>query len=750
MTQTSTSPPSASDATVADASQVRTRGRAKVPTIMQIEATECGAASLGMILARLGKWVPLEELRLACGVSRDGASALDIVKGARSLGLKDHAQIGDIRILDGLAGPAIIWWRGDHFVVLEQAKAGRFTINDPALGRRKVDATEFFESFSGLALTFTTTENFKKQGGPFRALPSLGRRLRHSRDGLVLATLAGLLVMLFGLAVPLISQVFVDDVLGTSLTRSVTDFLVVTLVLLAILRVALNQLQYRALTRLQVKLALVDTGNLLNHMLRMPMSFYWQRMVGDLANRVSFPSAVAQLLAGQVAGAAISLTSVICYGLLLVWFSPIIALVVITLAAVNVVALRLVLAKRQDGQMRILRDLAEVQGVTIATARSVETLKANGAEGAAFVRWSSAQARSVSAQSSLAGITSGLSSVPTVMAALTAAVILCIGGLQIETGAMTLGTLVAVQAAAMGMNQPIQQLVLTASQIQTITANLRRMDDVLDGELDSRFTTNDGVTVPTKAAKLAGSLELRNVTFGYRTTAEPLIRNFDLHLPAGSRVALVGVSGSGKSTIANLAAGLLQPWSGQVLIDGIALLELEPEILGNSVAKVDQDSSLFEASIRDNITLWDNTIPEDSVLRALADAQVLDEVLARVGGVDGLVLESGRNFSGGQRQRLELARALARDPQLLILDEATSALDPLTEQAVDLALRARGCTCLIVAHRLSTVRDADEIVLLGRNGEVRERGSHSALMRANGAYADLVNASDPGGDIGDR
>ncbi len=745
---TSTAASLAPEPDLRQAQEVQTSRRVKVPTVWQMEAIECGAAALGMILAKDGQWVPLEELRNACGVSRDGSSARDIVRGAREFGLDYSAFAGGIDSLNGLAMPAILWWNYNHFVVLEHAKGGKFIVNDPAVGRRKVAASEFAESYSGLALTFQPTGAFAKRGHPFRALPSLAMRIRRSREGVLMAFLAGLLVMLPGLAVPLISQVFVNEVLASGAATRTVNVLIVSLILIAIIRVGMNHLQYLTLARLQTKLALVDTARLLSHLLRLPMSFFWQRTVGDLAQRVSFPANVAQLLAGQVAASAINLMAILGYGAIMLRLSLPLAIVVAGLAILNIVALRFVIQKRRDGQMALLRELASVQSVTIQTAQGIETLKANGTETAAFTRWAGAQARSVTAQSALAGVSAGLNAVPVLLNALTAAAILCIGGVELMSGSITVGTLVAFQAAALGINVPVQQLVGAASQIQLITANLQRIDDVLDHELDARFTTDRRPHAGDTPAGLAGELDLRNVNFGYRRTAEPLIKDFSLHLSAGARVALVGVTGAGKSTIANIAAGLLAPWSGEILYDGRPLQAWPEGLLESSVAKVDQNILLFQATLRDNLTLWDDTISDEALIRALRDAQLLDDVLSRPAGLDTAVSEAGRNFSGGQRQRIEIARALVRDPQLLILDEATSALDTVTEAAVDRALRARGCSCLIVAHRLSTIRDADEIIVLGRDGVIQERGDHLALMALEGEYSRLVTAAGMGGDVG--
>lgn len=733
--------------TPADLAKVRTDGSVHVKTILQIEAVECGAACLGMVLAHWGKWIPLEELRIETGVSRDGVSAIEVLHAARRFGLEAHGHRVDAAHLDGMSVPAIIWWRRNHFVVLEKAKNGKFRLNDPAFGRRVVDSEEFLECYSGAAITFKKTAEFNKSGRKFNVLPSLVRRLRHSKDGVWLIFLAGLLALLPALMLPVVSQIFVDEVLAENNAAAIPE-LIATLVVVAVVAVVLNQIQNAALVRLQTKLALVGSSKLLGHMLRMPLSFFWQRSVGDLSNRLSFPTEIAQVLAGQVAGAFISLFSVVAYSALMFYYDPQLAVIVLLLALANVLIVRAIIRRQVNTQMRLTRDLAEVQGITVRMTQSIETIKASGAESAAFGRWSAAQIKAINAQASMAGSSALLSAVPTFFAAITAAVILIVGGIGIINSTLSIGVLVAFQIMAQGISGPMDQISDMASEIQITTASVERIDDVIDQKPDTRFAHARPALAEGTKAKLAGHIELRNVTYGYRPTAPPLIKDFNLVIEPGQRVALVGVTGAGKSTVANLAAGLLEPWSGEVLYDGMPLSEVPVGVLERSLEKVDQTIVLFQASIRENITLWDKSIPEGDIRAALADAQVLSEVLRRPGGIDAQVLEGGRNFSGGQQQRLEIARSLVRNPTALILDESTSALDTVAEKAVDDALRARGCSCLIIAHRLSTIRDADLIVVLDRGGAELERGTHHELVARQGTYARLVAEAGEGGDVG--
>ncbi|MQA74996.1 MAG: ATP-binding cassette domain-containing protein [Solirubrobacterales bacterium] len=720
---------------------------------------ECGAASLAMILAHHGRWVPLHEMRAACGISRDGATALDIVHAARSYGLDGKGHMGGVEELEGLPVPAIVWLRRSHFAVLEGARNGTYHVNDPADGRSRVDSAEFARDYSGAALTFEETDTFRRGGHKLRVTARLAQRLRRSRVGTGFAIAAGLLSMLLGLALAPISHAFVDDVLVSGRESSI-GLLAGALLAIGLLRVSLTLLEYGVLTRLQAKFSLVGSASFLDHLMRLPVLFYMQRSIGDLSQRVTYNTQVAQLLASQVAAAAIALVGVMGYAVLLLYYRWQIALVVLALSLLNVVALRVVVTRRKTAQSRVLRHQNELRGDTVAAIQGIETLKATGMEDQAFASLTGEQSHYISSQAALVTSTALLGAIPTLLFALSSAAILVLGGYYVIVGTFTLGGLLAVQSLAASINAPIQSLMSTGSQLQVITANVESLDDVLANPTDPRFDgspAGDGARSERGQAgerslhareELSGAISLQHVTFGYSRTQRPVVSDFSLEIAPGSRVALVGVTGGGKSTIGNLAAGLLAPWSGEVLFDGRPLSAYPPRTLGGARAKVDQTIVLFEGTVRENVTLWDDTVPDAAVREALGDAQILSEVLARPNGIDAWVQEGGRNWSGGQCQRLEIARALALDPQALILDEATSALDAPTERAVDDALRARGVSCLIIAHRLSTIRDADEIVVLGRGGSVVERGAHDELIAAEGEYSRLVGEARDGGNVG--
>ncbi|MFY9331947.1 MAG: ATP-binding cassette domain-containing protein [Candidatus Nanopelagicales bacterium] len=721
-------------------------GRVKVPTILQQAQVECGAASLGMVLAHFGRWESLDTLRAACGVSRDGASAIAIMQAANQFGLEPQGHRGTVDDLNDMATPAIIWVRRSHFVVLEGAHGGTFYVNDPARGRYTVDSQDFAAMYSGAAITFTKSDSFVPAGHRYRATPGLWKRLRKSKSGVNFAIATGLIAMLLGLVLAPVSQLFINGVLESS-DRRLLVALMSILLIIGLLRGGMTLLQYGVITRLQAKLTLVGTASFVDRLIHLPLRFYDERSTGDLSQRVGYNSTVASLLATQMGTAGIALIGAIGYAALLIYYSWLIGIVVLLLSFANVVLLRLVMDKRTSTQSRVIRRQNELRGTTTASIQGIETVKSTGMEDDVFTSLTGQQSDYVSATAALVPSSALLVAFPGLLFSLTSASILVLGGWLVMEGSFTLGGLLAVSALAANLNSPIQTLMATGGQLQIVTSSLQALDDVLANEQDSRFD-RPALTADELLPAYTGSVVLDRVSFGYSDNGPLVIEDFTLELKPGHRVALVGGSGAGKTTVANLAAGLYQPRTGAVLYDGRPLAQWPLGALERYIAKVDQNIVLFEGTVRENVTLWDSTIPTDQVQQALADAQILDDVLARSGGVDCRVDEAGRNFSGGQCQRIEIARALARNPRVIILDEATSALDDVTEEAVDEALRHRGLSCLIVAHRLSTIRDADEIIVLGHAGAILERGTHDDLMAAAGAYAQMVSDAGDGGDVG--
>jgi NHLM bacteriocin system ABC transporter peptidase/ATP-binding protein len=705
----------------------------RTPTILQMEAVECGAASLAMVLAYHGAWVPLEQLRVACGVSRDGSKASNVVRAARMFGLEARGYRTEPEGLRALPMPCIIHWNFNHFVVLEGFSGNDVHINDPASGRRRIGMNELDLAFTGVVLTMERASSFRKMGAKPNGLRLLLRELRNSKKAVGLLVLVSLALIVPGIVAAGFSKIFVDDILVQRMTGWLRPLLV-GMAATAVIRAVLVMLRQSLLTRLQAKLAVVMSSRFLWHVMKLPLEFFAQRHAGDIASRISSNDEVARLLAGGIATNAFNLTSVVFFAVAMAIYDVPLAVVCVCLSLLNVLTLKLISERRQDISRSLALEQSKLVGATVAAVRTIETLKANGLEDEAFGQWAGVQAKVLNAQQRLGVSSTFLDTLPTLVSGLTIAVILGVGGLRVIEGSLTLGGLVAFQSLMASFSEPVVELVNQAGSFQVIKGALERLEDV--------YRYPHSVAAPRSIeqfpSKLTGRVEMRNLQFGYSPLEPPLLKDLSIAIEPGARVAIVGTSGSGKSTLAKLICGLYRPWAGEILIDGFALQEIPAAVSANSISYVDQDFFLFEGSARDNLTLWDTTVAEGNISRVLKDAAIHDDITMRAGNYDCYVNEGGTNFSGGQRQRIEIARALVFEPSIVILDEATAALDPITEKAIDDNLRRRGCTCIIIAHRLSTVRDCDEIIVL-KQGSIVERGTHEQLMMLQGEYSRLVS-----------
>lgn len=735
--------------------------RVKVPTILQMEATECGAAALAMILAHYRLWAPLEKLRAECGVNRDGSNASCVLKAARGRGCTAKGVQMTPDAVKKAEYPLIIHWEFNHFVVLEGVKNGRAYLNDPAVGRRTVPWEEFRTSFTGIALKIRPGESFRPEGAPYSVFHAIAKKLRHDRAAVLFVSILTLLMIVPGLAQPVFNQIFLDEIL----TARHPDWLfnlILAMVCAIGLVGALTALRARVLTRWQKKLTLADSASFFWHTLRLPMQFFEQRYAAEVASRIAFNESVAAVLSNAAATAALDFFVAMFFLLLLLQYSVSLTLIGLGFSAAEIGVFLALRRRITDLNMRVQQEAGKEYGTLMNGVLMIETVKANGAEADLFSKWAGYHAKVLRSAQEIELWSLTASALPAFLAGLNTAVIMTVGGFSIMEGVMTAGIYIAFQHLIANFQSPINKLVTLGTTLQTTEMQLRRLDDVRRYPIDSLNYAADaddaasGVLAKENGAanavdaapmphRLAGALQLSDVSFGYSPLEPPLLEHFDLSLQPGRWVAVVGPSGSGKSTVARIISGLYEEWSGEIRFDGVRRRDVPRSVLTGSVAVVNQDIFFLSGTVQENITLFDVSIRRADVIEAAKDACIHEDILRLDGGYESEVSEGGTNFSGGQRQRLEIARALARNPALLILDEATSALDPVTEMKVLQNIRRRGCSCFIVAHRLSTIRDCDEIIVLER-GRVAERGTHREMMQADGAYRRLLRETGAGED----
>lgn len=720
----------------ADAQLIRT------PTVLQMEAVECGAASLAMVLAYYERYVPLEELRLHCGVTRDGSKASNVLKAARSYGLVAKGFKKEPPDLRSLPLPLIVFWNFNHFVVVEGFRAGKVHLNDPACGRRVVSDDEFDQSFTGVVLTFEKGPEFAPGGQRPSTVDALKRRFVGVENALAYVVLVGLALVIPGLVIPAFSSIFVDKLLVAHMDSWLRPLLI-GMIVAALLRATLTWLEASMLLRIRSKISLSSAAKFFWHVLRLPIEFFTQRSGGELSTRVAINDRVAALLSGDLAHAFLDIAKALFFGLLMFSYDGVLSFIAIVIVAGNLALTRMIAERTRETSMKLALDGGRVMAVSMNGLAIMETIKSNGSESGFFEKWAGYQAKYLNSEQQLARVGFVLQVLPPFLFGVNSLLILGIGGVRVIDGHLSIGMLVAFQSLVASFTEPAGRLASLSNKIQEVDGDMKRLDDVMRYPLDPWATKVPLVPADGKQLKpkMEGYVSLDNISFGYNRSQYPLVESFTMHVRPGQRVAIVGPSGCGKSTVSKLVMGLYPPWEGTIFFDGRPREEYARYEYTNSVALVDQDIVLYEGTVRDNLTLWDSSIPEADVIQAAKDAQIHDMILARQGGYDSMIDEGGRNMSGGQRQRIELARALATNPRVLVLDEATSALDANTEKLVDDAIRRRGCTCIIIAHRLSTIRDCDEIIVMSF-GHVVERGRHDDLMLIdNGFYQRLMRSA---------
>jgi NHLM bacteriocin system ABC transporter peptidase/ATP-binding protein len=706
-----------------------------------MESTECGAASLGIILGFFGRFSPLETLRTECGVNRDGSKASNMVTAARKFGMnasgkrfKAQMVLSEVRKL-GI--PVIIHWNFNHFLVLEGHKGNKVFLNDPARGHRILDMDEFRKSFTGIALLLTPGPEFKRGGKKFNMTKVVASKLVLEKGALAFVLIVGLLMIIPGLASPVFDQMFIDEILSGRNSDWMINLMIAMGVAFSMNGI-LCFLREMILIKWQTKLTLSDSSGFLWHILRLPAEFFKQRFSGEIAMRVSFNEAVANTLTGQAATAVLDIFVAVFYLVLLVMYSPALTAIGVSFSFINILLISALRKRLTEMSMRVQQDSGKAIGTAVSGLQVIETLKANGSEADFFSKWSGYKAKENEGIQQLNLTAQMMSVAPTFFYGLNTALIMLFGGFGIMDGLMSSGIFIAFRGLMRNFQGPLTKLLSLVQTLQTTEMQMQKLNDVRRYETD-KINYPERPPRPIGKKKLTGLVEFKDVTFGYSPLDPPLIENFNFTVKPGRWVALVGSSGSGKSTLARLASGLFHEWSGKVLFDGMERTDIPKDVLVNSISCVDQEIYLFSGSIKENLSLFNHSVPDRDILEGARDAMINDDILRLEGGYDYRINEGGSNFSGGQRQRLEIARALAVNPSFVIFDEATSALDPVTEEAVLTNIRRRGCACLMVAHRLSTFRDCDEIIVL-ELGKVVQRGTHREMMAAGGPYHRLVSA----------
>ena len=713
-----------------------TKGTAKVPVIMQLEALECGAASLAMLMAYYGKWIPLEQVRADCGVSRDGSNAKNIYYAAQSYGfkVKGYRRSPESIRKEGQF-PCIIHWNFNHFVVLCGFKGKYAYINDPARGFVKIGPEEFDKSFTGVTVVPVPGPDFKPSGKRKSTLTFARKRLIGAGAAVAFVMLTTIISYMFGIIRPVMSGIFMDRLLS-GINRDWLIPFTGVMIGLAVLEIIVSWANAVYSLKINGKMSAIGSTTYMWKVLRMPMEFFSQRMAGDIQQRRGTNESIAGTLVGTLAPLALNTIMMIFYLVLMLQYSLVLTAIGIGTLTLNIIMSRIISEKRINITRVMQRDSAKLTSTTVSGIEMVETIKASGAENGFFRKWSGYQA-SVNSQVVRSAKTDQLlGMIPMFFGTLAGYAVLVLGVWFIMQGDFTLGMLQIFQGFLSSFMAPAMTLVSAGQTIQEMRTQMERVEDVMEYQLDPNVVGNEAAEGQQRK-KLRGNVELKNVTFGYSKLADPLIKDFSMTMKPGSRVAFVGTSGCGKSTLSKLISGLYDPWSGEILFDGKPRSQYPRPVMTGSVAVVDQDITLFEDTIADNIKMWDESIKDYEMILAARDAQIHDDIMQREGGYQCKLTSGGRDLSGGQRQRLEIARVLAQDPSIIILDEATSALDAKTEYEVVKAIKDRGITCIVIAHRLSTIRDCDEIIVLER-GNVVERGTHDELMKLGGAYTELV------------
>jgi ATP-binding cassette, subfamily C, bacterial len=709
--------------------------RIKTPTILQMEATECGSTSLAIILAYYGKYITSEEARTACGVSRDGTKAIHIVKAARNYGMQATGANLDIAQLQEKQVPFIAYWGFDHFLIIEGFSKSRVYLNDPAVGPRHVTWEEFKEKYTGVVLVLRPGPTFQPGGQPEPStLKLLINRMGNNFYPLLFLVLITILLIIPKIAMPIFTKGFIDQVLINNQSNLLL-FVLSGLAFTTALAMLLTAIQRNILYKLDIKLDTVNSIKFLWHLLHIPIRYFQQRSNGDIVERNNISEKIASYIAEDLPITLVNILEIIAFSAVIILLSWQIGLILFISMIINIIALEYGRIALTDTGRRYAQDRGKLEAIETNGIQIIETLKASGLEAFFFSRWVAFYTRFLLTEQRLLWLNTLLNFIPGILAFFVGIAMICYGAYLVMSGELTVGTIIAIQALSVSILAPLNHLIEFISGLFQLKGDLIRLSDVTDTDIDP-FFNKSAVSTPLNPLKSDIILQMNKLSFSYSPLEPPVINNLSLTMNKGERIAIVGPSGSGKSSLAKLVCALNLPNQGELYFDSRPYHQLNRELLSQYISYVDQQIFLFAGSIRDNLTLWDNSISDEKIYEALRKTGMADDVILR-GGLKAHLIDKGANFSGGQCQRLEIARALLKNAPLLVFDEATSAIDPLVEAEIYAYLKTIESSVFIIAHRLSAIKDCDRIYVL-KEGQIIQQGSHNELIVQEGLYQELV------------
>ncbi len=692
---------------------------------------------MAIILGYYGKYVTLEELRGACGVTRDGVNALSILSAAETYGLKGDGYRLELEELYDMPLPLIAYWNFEHFVVIEGFSRDAVYINDPASGPAKISYEALDRAFTGLVLTFEPTEKFTKTKNPDSFIKGLINRVKQEKLAFLFAFFVGICLVVPKLVLPAFAQIFIDNVFVNGFFSWKKGFMY-SMAIISIIAISLEFLQRFILGRMFIQLSINYSSHFLYHILRLPIGFYAQRFSGEIANRMEINNTVAYTIFQQLATVLIDAIVIIFFGIVMFYYDPVIASVGILMTILNFSIMRYLYQSRSDAYASYQQALGKSLGYSIGALSNIETIKASSSEYKLFNRWSGYYTKTLNAQQNIFKRDLIAILIPSFLEVLTTIAILGLGSYRVIIGSLTIGMLISLRILMTNFMTPLTRLVNFSQSMQLLQVDIARLDDVLKNPIDAELVKEEANKEPAIFDyQLQGNIELKDLSFGFNPLADPILSEISFKLSSGQSLGIVGSTGSGKSTLAKLLAGLYEPWQGNVLFDGKPRQALPRTLITNSLATVEQEPFVFIGSVKENITCFELVPDQLAMIKAAQAACIHDEIMLRKGGYELMLQSEGKNLSGGELQRLEIARALIKSPSILILDEATSSLDTETEQKVMNNIRRLGCTTIMIAHRLRTVRQCDEIIVLDK-GKIVQRGNHEKLSGVPGHYRELL------------